>query len=55
MKHIATALTDAHAQLLSRGLECTLDRRARRVIVDAAVEQAREAVLRAAKHAGLSF
>jgi len=51
----AAVLQSAHATLLARGLECTLDRRARRVPPDATVEQAREAIGEAARAHGLVF
>jgi glutamate-ammonia-ligase adenylyltransferase len=51
----ADAAIAAHALLLARGLDCTLDRRARRVPPDAAVEGAREAVRAFARAAGLAF
>ncbi|HSM11238.1 MAG TPA: glutamine-synthetase adenylyltransferase, partial [Lysobacter sp.] len=51
----AAALQSAHVTLLARGLECTLDRRARRVPPDATVEQAREAIRQAARAHGLVF
>ncbi|WP_245156436.1 bifunctional [glutamate--ammonia ligase]-adenylyl-L-tyrosine phosphorylase/[glutamate--ammonia-ligase] adenylyltransferase [Agrilutibacter solisilvae] len=41
---IAHALRQAHATLLARGLDCTLDRRSRRVPLDADVEAARAAI-----------
>lgn len=51
----ADALHAAHATLLARGLECTLDRRARRVRPDDAIEQARAAIRAAAQAHGLDF
>ncbi|RDZ26203.1 bifunctional [glutamate--ammonia ligase]-adenylyl-L-tyrosine phosphorylase/[glutamate--ammonia-ligase] adenylyltransferase [Lysobacter silvisoli] len=51
----ASSLLAAHATLLARGLDCTLDRRARRVALDEAVEGAREAIRSAAASAGLRF
>jgi glutamate-ammonia-ligase adenylyltransferase len=51
----ATSLLSAHATLLARGLDCTLDRRARRVAPDEAVEAARAAIRAAAKGQGLAF
>lgn len=51
----ATSLQSAHAVLLARGLDCTLDRRARRIAPDDAVEAARAAIRAAAKAQGLSF
>ncbi|WP_457096890.1 bifunctional [glutamate--ammonia ligase]-adenylyl-L-tyrosine phosphorylase/[glutamate--ammonia-ligase] adenylyltransferase [Lysobacter sp. P5_B9] len=49
------ALLEAHATLLSRGLECTLDRRARRLPLDAGLEAARTAVRTVARANGLAF
>jgi glutamate-ammonia-ligase adenylyltransferase len=49
------AAASAHAVLLARGLDCTLDRRARRVPLDGAIEEAREAVRRLAAGVGLGF
>lgn len=46
---------EAHAVLLARGLECTLDRRTRRVAPSADIERARDAVRRCARAAGLAF
>ncbi|MDQ3510694.1 MAG: bifunctional [glutamate--ammonia ligase]-adenylyl-L-tyrosine phosphorylase/[glutamate--ammonia-ligase] adenylyltransferase [Pseudomonadota bacterium] len=51
----ADALHAAHATLLARGLECTLDRRARRVQPDDTVELARAAIRAAAQMHGLDF
>lgn len=51
----ADALTAAHAVLLDRGLACTLDRRPRRLPVDDAIAQAREAITTAAHRRGLEF
>ncbi|KGM56475.1 glutamate-ammonia-ligase adenylyltransferase [Lysobacter arseniciresistens ZS79] len=51
----AEALHAAHATLLARGLECTLDRRARRVPPDDGIEQARAAIRDAARAHGLDF
>lgn len=51
----AAALRVAHATLLSRGLDCTLDRRARRVAPDEAVEAARAAIRAAVVEQGLVF
>ena len=51
----ASALLLAHAALLARGLDCTLDRRPRIVIEDAAIVNAREQVRRACQAAGLDF
>ncbi|MGV8941788.1 MAG: bifunctional [glutamate--ammonia ligase]-adenylyl-L-tyrosine phosphorylase/[glutamate--ammonia-ligase] adenylyltransferase [Lysobacter sp.] len=49
------ALQDAHVSLLSRGLDCTLDRRPRRVRRDEAVQHARESIRSAALANGLDF
>ncbi|HZH43858.1 MAG TPA: bifunctional [glutamate--ammonia ligase]-adenylyl-L-tyrosine phosphorylase/[glutamate--ammonia-ligase] adenylyltransferase [Lysobacter sp.] len=51
----AAALAEAHALLLARGLHCTLDRRPRRVPLDAEIERARAAVRAAAHECGLDF
>lgn len=51
----ASALLQAHATLLARGLDCTLDRRPRIVIEDAAIVDAREQVRCACRAAGLDF
>ena len=51
----ASALLKAHASLLARGLDCTLDRRPRIVIEDAAIVDAREKVRRGCQAAGLDF
>ncbi|WP_133479913.1 bifunctional [glutamate--ammonia ligase]-adenylyl-L-tyrosine phosphorylase/[glutamate--ammonia-ligase] adenylyltransferase [Cognatilysobacter segetis] len=51
----ATRLADAHAVLLARGLDCTLDRRARRVPREDAVEHARAVVRAIAADCGLDF
>jgi glutamate-ammonia-ligase adenylyltransferase len=51
----AARLAAAHALLLARGLDCTLDRRARRVPYDADIERAREAVRGVATDRGLDF
>jgi glutamate-ammonia-ligase adenylyltransferase len=48
-------LQAAHATLLSRGLDCTLDRRARRVGRDEAVQQARADIRAAVLEHGLDF
>lgn len=48
------ALVDAHAVLLARGLACTLDRRARRVPVDAALQAVRAQVRDAVRAQGMS-
>lgn len=51
----AAALQAAHATLLMRGLDCTLDRRPRRLPLDESLEAAR-AVIRGVTHAhGLDF
>lgn len=49
------ALVDAHAVLLARGLDCTLDRRPRITIEDATVATARGAVRAACLAQGLRF
>ncbi|GAB2623987.1 bifunctional [glutamate--ammonia ligase]-adenylyl-L-tyrosine phosphorylase/[glutamate--ammonia-ligase] adenylyltransferase [Novilysobacter erysipheiresistens] len=49
------ALHAAHATLLARGLECTLDRRPRRVPMDAEIVEARAAIRDAAKAQQLDF
>ncbi len=51
----ATELQTAHATLLARGLECTLDRRRRHVPLDEALEAARATVRSAAQAQGLVF
>ena len=51
----ASALLHAHATLLARGLDCTLDRRPRIVVEDAAVVDVRGQVRRACLAAGLDF
>ena len=51
----AAMLQAAHATLLMRGLDCTLDRRARRVPPDASVDAARSAIRDAARAQGLEF
>ncbi|MEG3792346.1 bifunctional [glutamate--ammonia ligase]-adenylyl-L-tyrosine phosphorylase/[glutamate--ammonia-ligase] adenylyltransferase [Lysobacter sp. CCNWLW3] len=51
----AASLRSAHATLLARGLDCTLDRRARRVALDEGVEGARAAIRVAARAQGLAF
>ena len=48
-------LQSAHSTLLALGLECTLDRRTRRVPPDARVETAREAIREAVRAHGLVF
>ena len=49
----AAALHAAHAALVDAGLACSLDRRARIVVPDAAVAQAREAIESALRASGL--
>ena len=49
------ALLSAHAVLLDAGLRCTLDRRPRRVPVDAGIETARSAIRDAVLTHGLRF
>ena len=49
------ALMEAHATLLARGLDCTLDRRPRRLPPDAQIEAAREAIRVASRAQGLDF
>ncbi len=51
----ADALHGAHALMLARGLDCTLDRRPRRVPYDEAIEAARAAIRAAAQAQGLDF
>ncbi|MFC3550294.1 bifunctional [glutamate--ammonia ligase]-adenylyl-L-tyrosine phosphorylase/[glutamate--ammonia-ligase] adenylyltransferase [Lysobacter cavernae] len=51
----AAALREAHATLLARGLDCTLDRRPRRVPLDPALAVARAAIRTAAQARGLDF
>lgn len=48
-------LQAAHEILLSRSLDCSLDRRARRIVPDAPVERARAAIKAAARRHGLDF
>ena len=50
-----TDLAGAHAALLDAGLRCTLDRRPRRVPVDAAIAAARGAIGTAVRASGLAF
>ncbi|HEY4556137.1 MAG TPA: glutamine-synthetase adenylyltransferase, partial [Lysobacter sp.] len=53
---VAAAMSEAHALMLARGLDCTLDRRARRVPAgDAAVDAARAIVRDVASACGLAF
>ena len=49
----AAALCDAHALFVAAGLDCTLDRRTRMVPVDAALEEARNAIRAAWRQHGL--
>ena len=51
----ADRLRDAHATLLARGLECTLDRRSRRVPLDDGIEAARAAIREVARNHELDF
>jgi glutamate-ammonia-ligase adenylyltransferase len=51
----ADALSLAHTTLLARGLECTLDRRQRRLPLDAAISDARAAIRAAAEAQALDF
>ena len=51
----ADAAQAAHATLLVRGLDCTLDRRQRRVAPDAEVDAARADIRRVARSQGLDF
>jgi glutamate-ammonia-ligase adenylyltransferase len=53
--HSATALLDAHAALLARGLDCTLDRRPRRLPLDDTLEAARASIRKATQAKGLGF
>ncbi|KIQ96349.1 bifunctional [glutamate--ammonia ligase]-adenylyl-L-tyrosine phosphorylase/[glutamate--ammonia-ligase] adenylyltransferase [Lysobacter sp. A03] len=50
-----TQLQAAHEILLSRSLDCSLDRRPRRMVPDAPVERARAAIELAAREHGLDF
>lgn len=50
-----TQLQAAHEILLSRSLDCSLDRRPRRMVPDAPVERARAAIDAAAREHGLDF
>ena len=53
---VAGALSEAHALMLARGLDCTLDRRARRVPAgDVAIDAARAIVRDVAVACGLAF
>ena len=51
----ADRLREAHATLLARGLECTLDRRSRRVPLDDVIEAARAAIRDVARRHELDF
>ena len=51
----ADVLASAHGVLLDAGLRCTLDRRPRRVPVDAAIATARESIGAAVRASGLAF
>ncbi|HEV8693896.1 MAG TPA: bifunctional [glutamate--ammonia ligase]-adenylyl-L-tyrosine phosphorylase/[glutamate--ammonia-ligase] adenylyltransferase [Lysobacter sp.] len=51
----ADALFLAHTTLLTRGLDCTLDRRPRRLPLDLAIGDARAAIRAAAQAQGLDF
>ena len=51
----ASGLQAAHATLLARGLECTLDRRQRRLPLDEALQDARAAIRHAARAHGVPF
>jgi glutamate-ammonia-ligase adenylyltransferase len=51
----AGSLHDAHALLLARGLDCTLDRRPRRVPCDERIDAARAAIRLSARAQGLDF
>ena len=51
----AARLQAAHATLLARGLECTLDRRRRRLPLDESLQAARAAIRSAAQAQGLVF
>ena len=51
----ADRLREAHATLLARGLECTLDRRSRRVPLDDGIEAARAAIRDVARRHELDF
>lgn len=51
----ADAVQAAHATLLARGLDCTLDRRQRRVAPDPEVDVARTEIRRVARAQGLDF
>ncbi len=51
----AVALADAHATLLRRSLDCTLDRRPRIALLDAEIDTARNAIRAACLAQGLDF
>ena len=51
----AAGLQAAHATLLARGLECTLDRRQRRLPLDESLQAARAAIRGAAQAQGVTF
>lgn len=51
---VANALLTAHALLLRRALDCTLDARPRRSVIDDAVAAARDAIIAAWEGAGLA-
>ncbi|QNP41560.1 bifunctional [glutamate--ammonia ligase]-adenylyl-L-tyrosine phosphorylase/[glutamate--ammonia-ligase] adenylyltransferase [Lysobacter solisilvae (ex Woo and Kim 2020)] len=51
----AAALRAAHATLLSRGLDCTLDRRPRRLPLDAEIDAARASIRAATQAQALDF
>ncbi|MFP7723128.1 bifunctional [glutamate--ammonia ligase]-adenylyl-L-tyrosine phosphorylase/[glutamate--ammonia-ligase] adenylyltransferase [Lysobacter sp. A3-1-A15] len=48
-------LSEAHATLLARALECTLDRRSRRVAIDDGIQTARTSIREVAQNHGLDF
>nr|WP_133499455.1 bifunctional [glutamate--ammonia ligase]-adenylyl-L-tyrosine phosphorylase/[glutamate--ammonia-ligase] adenylyltransferase [Lysobacter terrigena] len=52
---VAGPLAEAHALMLARGLDCTLDRRARRVPYDTAIDAARAIVREAVRASSLDF
>ncbi|MGY3267039.1 bifunctional [glutamate--ammonia ligase]-adenylyl-L-tyrosine phosphorylase/[glutamate--ammonia-ligase] adenylyltransferase [Lysobacter sp. HA35] len=52
---VATPLAEAHALMLASGLDCTLDRRTRRVPPGGAIDAARAIVREAAQACGLQF
>ena len=51
----ADALLDAHAVLLALGLDCTLDRRPRRLPLDATLDAARASIRKATRAKGFAF